>query len=444
MNGRDFFSNMPGPSIGDIDNDYDLEVVYTLNGGFSEAEGFVFAWDLSDGPSTEFTSDAISFNPVIGGGTYIKSQSVVGLTTTQGFNSMAIFSGFSSYCCGFDPSTSDEMLDGFPSCTRDGAWAAPAICDLNGDDFAEVLYIDYSGYASLFDWDKGYYTEDGWHMYQDNPHRNGFYNYIESDRYGGLDISVSGSYVAPEARTDNRCYKIVAEVEITGISSTPAEENVQQAISDSRIETEQTVTSVSRDNTFSMAANTPISRILTSSSQSEYSAIPPDVSAEVVSFRTVEVAAFCGDRLIGSVTIPLETGSHRVEIPLRIGSNSLDDIRIVADPFNDYIETDESNNTSTAESTDIAGNIPEVFIPSPAGSIELTLNLPHSISLGLTIRVYSVNGRLVTRYNMEDIQAGRTSLLLAGEIELPTGMYTVCIEGLDSGELVRKVIILND
>ena len=175
------------------------------------------------------------------------------------------------------------------------------------------------------------------------------------------------------------------------------------------------------------------------------SAIPPELSAEVVSIRTVEVAAFCGDRLIGSATIPLEAGSHRVKIPLRTGSCFLDDeIRIVADPFNDYIETDESNNTSTAENTDIVSDILEVFIPSPAGSIELILNLPNSISRGLTIRVYSVDGRLVTRYDMEDIQSGRTSFLLRGENEFPTGMYTVCIEGLDTWDLVRKVIILND
>ena len=45
---------------------------------------------------------------------------------------------------------------------------------------------------------------------------------------------------------------------------------------------------------------------------------------------------------------------------------------------------------------------------------------------------------------MEDIQAGSTSFLLMGETEFPTGMYTVCIEGLDTGNIVKKVIILND
>jgi hypothetical protein len=445
MDGWDFFSNIPGPAIGDIDGDSDLDVIYTLNGGYLEKEGLVYAWDLGDGPPAEFTSDAIPFNPIIGGGHGIKSQSVIGLTTSQGTGAMTIFTGFSSLCCGFDPSTSDEMLDGFPSWTRDGAWAAPAICDLNGDGYAEVLYIDFSGYASLFDWNEGYYTDNGWHMYQDNPHRNGFYNYNESDQYGGLDISVSGSFVAHETRTDSRCYKVVAEVEITGITSSPAEENAQEVISNSRIETEQVVSSVSRDNISSITANTSISRTLTNSCRAEGSAIPLGLSAEADPLRTVEVAAFCGDRLIGSATVPLESGSHRVEIPLRIGSYSrFNEIRIVADPFNDYIETDESNNTSTAENTDIAGDIMEAFIPSPAGSIELILNLPHPLTSSLVIRVYSVDGRLVTRYESEDIHAGRTNLLLNDAGEYPTGMYTVCIDGLDTGNIVKKVIILND
>ena len=445
MDGYDFYSNMPGPSIGNIDADSDLEVVYTLNGGQLNKEGLVYGWDLCNGPPVEFTSDAIPFNPVIGGGHVVKSQPVIGLTTSQHSGEMTIFTGFSTLCCGFDPSTGDEMLDGFPSWTRDGAWAAPAICDLNGDGYAEVLYIDFSGYASLFDWNEGYYTDNGWHMYQDNPHRNGFYNYSESDRYGGLDISVSGSFVAHETRTDSRCYIVVAEVEITGITSSPAEENAPEVISNSRIETEQVVSSVSRDNISSITANTSISRTLTSSCRPEYSDIPPELSTEAISLSTVEIAAFCGDRLIGSATVPLESGSHRIEIPLRPGSYSLDDdIRIVADPFNDYIETDESNNTSTAENTDIAGDILEVFIPSPAGSIELILNLPHPLTSSLVIRVYSVDGRLVTRYESEDIQAGRTNLLLNDAGEYPTGMYTVCIDGLATGNIVKKVIILND
>jgi hypothetical protein len=102
------------------------------------------------------------------------------------------------------------------------------------------------------------------------------------------------------------------------------------------------------------------------------------------------------------------------------------------------------SNTSTTENINISGNIADVYIPSPAGSIELILNLPHALTSNLMTRVYSVDGRLVTRYESEDIQAGRTNLLLNDAGEYPTGMYTVCIDGLDTGELVRKVIILID
>ena len=81
MYGWDPYSNMPGPAIGDIDGDSDLDVIYTLNDGLFNKEGVVYAWDLSDGPPAVFTSEIIKFNPIIGGGEDIKSQPVVGLTS---------------------------------------------------------------------------------------------------------------------------------------------------------------------------------------------------------------------------------------------------------------------------------------------------------------------------------------------------------------------------
>ncbi|MEA3265894.1 MAG: C25 family cysteine peptidase, partial [Candidatus Fermentibacteria bacterium] len=106
--GQDFFGNLSGPAIGDLDGNSDLEIVYTLNGENamretgSTYEGVTYGWDLGDG-SMEFQSTNIPYNPVIGGGSLIRSQPVTGLTTMQGSGEMAIFSGFSSYLCGHDP-----------------------------------------------------------------------------------------------------------------------------------------------------------------------------------------------------------------------------------------------------------------------------------------------------------------------------------------------------
>ena len=97
-----------------------------------------------------------------------------------------------------------------------------------------------------------------------------------------------------------------------------------------------------------------------------------------------------------------------------------------------------------AKRVEMMANMPVVFLPSPSESIELSLNLPQALTKELSIRVYSIDGRLVTHYETEDIQAERTNLLLDGEGEFATGMYTVCIKGLGIGEIIRKVVILND
>ena len=91
------------------------------------------------------------------------------------------------------------------------------------------------------------------------------------------------------------------------------------------------------------------------------------------------------------------------------------------------------------------GSVSEVIIPSPAGSMQLTVNLHSTLPEGLRIKVYSIDGRLVTDLETETLNPGINSILPGGENgagRLPAGMYMVCIEGLSSGDIVRKVIIL--
>ncbi|MCK5131179.1 MAG: hypothetical protein KAR40_03395 [Candidatus Sabulitectum sp.] len=433
MNGRDFCSNLSGPAIGDLDGNSDLEVVYTLNGenvmrgSGPTYEGVTCGWDLGDG-SMEFQSTNIPYNPVIGGGAHIRSQPVTGLTTTLGSGEMAIFSGFSSYLCGHDPQSGSSMLEGFPSWTRDASFAVPAVCDLDGDGFSEVLYIDYSGHATLFDWE-GYYTTDGWHMYQDNPLRNGFYN-TSSDRGYGLDISVSeNSCILSSGSRGGNC--VVAEIEITGVTSQAVPAIMSAFVSAA---TRQSAPVLSTRSSF---VNSRVS------SPSEFSdlIIESDISelAEpVICCRTVEVVAFNGGRSIGSVRVPLEEGFHQVEIPLQSQRYSERSITVIADPFNEYLETDETNNSSTAASISVATDTPEVFISSPAETIKLSINLPLALSDGVEIRVYSIDGRIVGNLKTEELHTGMTTLLPCEEgSRLPAGMYTVCVTGLGEEEFVR-------
>jgi len=145
LKGIEHYGNMPGPAIGNISNDNDdLEVVYTVNGGIYSTEGIVRAWNIQDGESV-FFSDPIPFNPILGGGgASIKSQPTIAITTQSGSNAMTIFTGFSSGLSGFDPENGESSISGFPVHTRDAAWAAPVLCDLDNNTVPEILYIDAS------------------------------------------------------------------------------------------------------------------------------------------------------------------------------------------------------------------------------------------------------------------------------------------------------------
>jgi len=437
LNGGDYCGNMPGPSIGDLDGDSDLEVIYTLNGGLYYKEGIILGWELHNG-SEVFQSSSIPFNPVIpGGGSDIKSQPVVGSTTSWHSGGMAVFSGFSTLCCGHDPQTGSSMLEGYPAWTRDIASAAPSICDLDANGSPEILYIDYSGFAVLLDWNEGSYASEGWHMYQDNPFRNGFYNSINPSDL--LDIGIPGNpYITTAGDIATHTYCLFTEVEISGINHLAGEEpaplSMESAAGELSIESE------------------PSSRIDAVPAAAERSTIVdrsgiPSTFTPVISSRTVEIAVFCDERLIGSTTIGLEEGSHPVIIPLRYIYGVNESITVIADPFNEYREIDEMNNVSAVEGALMPGSVPKVAIPSPAGSIELTINLPSALPRGLHIRVYSIDGRLVTDLETETLNSGLTRILpggASGTRGLPGGMYIVCIEGLKSGDLIRKVIILDN
>lgn len=427
LTGFDSFSNIPGPAIGNIDGNDDLEVVYTLNGGFYDSEAFVFAWDLSSG-EIEFQSDTIPFNPILGGGgATIKSQPVIGLTADAGSGEMTIFSGFSSLLTGFAPSENSGMIDGFPSSSRDGAWAAPALCDLDRDGVPEILYIDYSGFASLFNWQEGVYTTDGWHMYQDNPHRTGFYNM--NDRNELIDISILGKpYMNISNSSVNNDMSLWAEILITGAEETS---NNSIILSDDfdRINEQN-----ARQTLNSLVGNftIPINSINDSF-----------VSTPLINSGVVDVVVFSHDLPVGKVTIPLEQGAHSVQIPLRFGTAAGNNLTVVVDPFNLLMEADETNNEARIFEIPFYGNDSSVSVTTPTQSVVLEFYLASSLPVGLDIKLYSIDGRVVIDQNTGQLQTGFTRLQLSEEAELPSGMYTIRINGLDFDEVIQKIIILD-
>ena len=393
--GRDFYGNMPGPALASIDTDPEPEVIYLLNGGLYQSEGIIEGFDLTSGTRV-FQSELIPFNPLQGGGgADIRSQSVAGLTSSPGSGVSTVFTGFSTLCSGMNPLTSPETVPGFPVYSRDAVWSAPVVCDLNGDAHPEVLNVDNSGYASLYNMDQYTTTGYSWPMYQANPRRTGFLPAAPV-----LDLQISGG----GSRAPSAAGRVTALVTISGADDrSPAR-------------------TVSRLSSFQV----PSGSAGTESSQ-----------------RTVTISAFAGDILCGTTSLPLSNGCFETAVEISRGRVNSAGITLKVDPENRWIETDETNNTLTAayfcgEET--------VIIPSPSSALSIHLTLPDALENGIAVNVYSTDGRLVEHMETGALPAGDTTLELhsphPGD-HLPSGMYTVRITGLEAGERISKVIVLN-
>ena len=341
----------------------------------------------------------------------------------QGSDYMAVFCGFSSFCCGFDPYTSSAIIDGFPTGMRDGAWAAPSVCDLDADGAAEVLYIDYSGLATLFNWQQGSYTTEGWHMYQDNPHRSGYYN--SDTRQESLDIAI----LEPQthiALHNSSHRSVTVEVQVSGsapdgfLTSGPASYEIQRDSSDQTLPAAREAAGT----TESVHRNRSIAACCTQ--------------------RTFQIAVFSSGRLLGTAAVVLADGVYTVDIPLVTRIHQAEELVVVVDPYNEYQESNEANNIASVEEELVQGTELQVVIPTPASSIQITVQLPEPDPMGLNISVYSIDGRLVINHHTQSLQSGATNLQLNQESmqALPAGMYNVCIQGSDF-EIRQKIIILN-
>ncbi|MFO8183909.1 MAG: hypothetical protein R6U39_07010 [Candidatus Aegiribacteria sp.] len=388
---------MPGPSIGDVDGDSGLELVYLLNGGYMNMEGFLTARDLSGGEQL-FQSEPIPFNPIIEeGGHYISTQPSVGLTSSTGAGAMLVFSGYSSLFCGHHPNSDPTMMEGFPAWSRDGGWSAPVICDLNGDGLGEVLHVDYSGLATLYDMGDYYHSGDGWHMYQSNPHRNGVYNRSLPD--DGLDIELVSIYIPREAVIDGTP-SIAARVDISG-----AEVRLS-----------------------------PNDR-----------AVSPRTAPYADTFEdrcdVVEIAAFRDGRPAGSAELELRDGTHVVMVPLLDGAGTLEGITVIADPGGEYSEKDKSNNSFFCRNSEADLIEFRCDVPSPSESIRLLVESSGPLPRGLGADVYSLDGRLLHRIDTGSLPAGASTVTLDTG-PLPCGVYTVLVRGPGPVDLVRRAVIL--
>ncbi len=408
LTGRDFFGNMTGPSLSDVNSDSSLEVLYMLNGGQFASEGVLTAWSLQEGTMV-YQSQPIPFNPIAGrGGADVKSQPTTGLSSSPGSGGSAAMAGFSTLCVGVDPLLPEEEVPGFPAWSGDAVWASPLVCDLDGDGAAEVLHVDDSGQAVLFDLSQYAYVEGGWSMYQANPRRTGLLP--GASPAGGeplLDVSLRPSSSAA----------------VTAASSPSV-----AALLDVR--------------PYAPDGEGPASRsALAPPDPAELRSVP-GAAAGVPCRESVEVAAFEGQRLLGTAAVPLERGISPVTVRLSEWPAE-GEVLLVADPGHRIPESDHTNNSLRVATASPSAEA--VAVPSPSPLLRAAFILDTARDDGALIEVYSTAGRLVRRTETGPLPAGTTTLKLEGADRgglLPAGMYVLRITGLESGTAYRKTVLV--
>ena len=404
VTGKDFYGNMTGPSLGNVDSDPGLEVLYMLNGGGFDSEGVLTAWNIEDG-AVAWEGPIVPFNPIAsGGGADIKSQAATGMVSS-GPGPSAVMTGFSTLCTGADPQLADGTVPGFPAWSRDASWACPLVCDLDGDGAAEVLQVDNSGRAVLYDLDLYDYVPGGWSMYQANSRRTGFLADPDGESAAPeLDIRLRPSAAAPLGGTGRPALAAVVEVSPCTTGEAPE------------------------------SAGMPGSPVAAVPACPGGTARAADGSEE-----RIEVAAYRGEVLLGVAAVPLRRGMTPVSIPIP-GRTSGGEVLLVADPHNRIAESDETNNGLRVTSPKAGGDA--LAIPSPASRLTVCVTLESPRGDGVTVKVYSTDGRLVRRLKTGPLPPGTTSLDLEGAGGLPSGMYVIRIEGWAAGTLCRKAILL--
>lgn len=417
--GGDFFGIMGGPAIGDFDGDGEPDFVFALNS--------MCAWDLSCNLYEE--SGDLERNPHDEDGDAIRSPSIfVG-------SNPATLVGYSTKFYAHDPGESMAVVEGFPSWTEDKAWAAPVVADIDEDGLLEVLVVDNSGFMSVFDWNGSGSISNGWPMFQHDRWRSGNYNMqlTDTDR-GKLDFNLlSVKEIIDEERSEiSACVTLIAEVDVTGSGvASPGNDARLSAVADACV------------NASRVDESAVIERVVPSAISTER--IPQVLCEEISSlYKNVCIGLFNGNRQLISSGFPLFDGIHSIEFTVPCDDiDCLDGLIVKVDPDNEYTESDEVNNVSETRSVQVRGiSGTRVFLQSPCKSLTIHLDIAEPLTEGITVRVYSIEGRLVADEAISGLLSGSYILELVDTEILPAGLYTVIIEGINEEELVRQVVVL--
>lgn len=419
---RDAFGNNGGLAIGDIDGDTYLDVVKQFaNDDISPVYGdeFVGVWDITSG--SEVVSTSIYKNNHQED--YAIAPVAVGGSLGDG---MAISFGYST--CGYSMYLDDDELCnslGYPYWTEELVFASPVIADIDNDNYLEVLYSDASGLMAFVDWDV-VSSSDGWLMYQHDTQRSG--NYIVSVATAStLDFQVISILEQVNEDQDgvNRVYEITVRISGVGIQHLQEEVNNIAISNLDRLGTSNTEAHIS-----STTGHTELNQ----------NRRVGDTSC-ILDNDLVDIAILNGSEIVSLVSIPVMDGEHCIRLPIVAGSSTCnDDISVYIDPSDEYPEYMENNNYGSLLGTYSRHSL-DAFLPSPSNNITVQLSLPTPLESTLTIRAYSIAGRLVAEQTTSNLGVGIHSIPISESGELPSGLYTVVISGIGDEELVRRTII---
>ncbi|MCK5132851.1 MAG: hypothetical protein KAR40_11940, partial [Candidatus Sabulitectum sp.] len=418
QNGQDFMGNMGGPAIGHANTDGVPDIFYALDG--------MTVWQLLSEQQISNTGQ-MSINVHSGCMYNVKSATIAAGTSTQGSIVTVPFVGYSSKYYGHDPLDYMDVLPGFPTWTETPSWTAPAVGDVDGDGFYEVLTANASGELTLYDWN-GKPTSNCWPMYQHDSHRTGFFNSGRSR--GGFDIELVETNLI-KVVGGNAC-DLFLTVKVAGADAICGD----QADSESHL----------NDSSYSgVQATESVESCLRSSNRTQSGLMSENSLAVITPEREIPVAVFSGRDIVGAGRIPLVDGLHEVTVLLRESVTS-DILTVVVDPYSSFPEVNEANNSHSVE-TEVTGSFSDfsVSLQSPSDMISATVVVPDGYTTGISFTLYSLDGRLQSRSMTELLIPGTHRIdLFSGDEggNIPSGVYLVHINIADEVTMIRKVVVL--
>ena len=412
---KDFYGNLGGPAIADVDGDNDLDIANQFL-GYAGNSSFAEYLTLSDGVRTDFwglpcnpQQEDIGMSPVVIAGSEGLGHAIYGATSTVS-NGSAFHSG-----------DVVKLIPGSSQWSNDRMISTPAVGNLDSDSYLEIIFSDESGVLYALDIDLNSSSGD-WPTLQHDLHRTGYYNFtgrglLETD----LDFQISNIYVENNSQLGERTIPICVDIVISGTDDTAYE----------RSDTPIRLTSPNQ----ALINNEELinSSMVNSIEQME-------ISNDV---ESVPVAIFDGEMLVEIKSIPLVNGSHNIRFNVESG-REVREIFAIVDPFMEYPEINSDNNIMQLPSDLVSPSLSEeIMITLSSDGISIAIPAQLCSRERMNALLFSIDGRLVDKQAVENNSGGSAFLTLSNDSgSLPFGCYVILLEEEGEYLLRRKVLVI--